>query len=232
MMTESQTTGTPATSCGASPKTPVIGLLGGVASGKSTVARMFADLGAAVIDADKIAHQVLQSDAVCETLRKHWGEAPFDEQGRPDRARIADIVFGHPEKLAQLNQWVHPETRQRMRDELQAARCQETIPIIVVDAPLLLEAGLDQWCNALVFVETPAEQRRERAVATRHWAPEELARREERQASLDTKRRRAVATILNSGSPEETRSQVADLFRHWTHSLDALPPNDLSLEGE
>ena len=199
----------------------IVGLTGGVASGKSTVAKMFGELGAEVIDADAIAHKVLQSPGVCEKLRERWGEQPFDKEGRPDRTRIADIVFDAPEKLEMLNRWVHPATREKMRARLESARNDPNIAMIVIDAPLLMEAGLDRWCDVLVFIETEQGRRRERARAARQWTREEIARRESLQQTLDEKRKRADYVISNNRSPEEAQSEVAGLFRRLTRSSDS-----------
>ena len=210
----------------------VVGLTGGIASGKSTVARMFAELGAEVIDADAIAREVLCSPAVCEKLRQEWGEEIMGGNACPDRDKIAEIAFDAPEKLAELKAWVHPPTLSEMRSRLDLALRTHTAPLIVIDAPLLIEADLEAWCDAILFVEADAERRATRAVTARRWSPDELARREKAQAPLVEKRRRADAIISNNGSPEETRTQVKRLFRECISSSRLGKPQSQDSEGE
>jgi len=197
---------------------PVVGLTGGIASGKTTVARMLGDLGATVIDADAIARQVLQSPAVRDKIRTHWGAALLDASGRPDRARIADLVFTDPEKLRMLNEWVHPPTLAAIGASLAEARKQHRTPLIVIDAPLLLEAELDTWCDAVVFVEAERSRRSLRAQAERQWSKFELERREARQRRLCEKRRRADFMLENNHSLQALRGKVAKLFHALTRS--------------
>ena len=199
----------------------VIGLTGGIAAGKSTVASMFAELGAEVIDADAIAHEVLRQPEIIEKIRSKWGNEIVAPDGSPDRARIAEAVFNAPEKLRGLNECVHPPTLKQMRVQLDCARNGGDAPLIVIDAPLLLEAEIESWCDAILFVEADAEQRSARAKAARGWSRKELSQREARQASMEEKRCRADACINNNSSLDETRSQVSRFFREWTQSFHA-----------
>ena len=209
----------------------VIGLVGGVASGKSTVAALFAQLGAEVIDADAIARDVLESADVRENMRRAWGPSVFDGEGRPDRARVADLVFRDPDKRRELNAWVHPAVRAEMRARLDRSLRGRAAPLIVIDAPLLLEADLEAWCDAIVFVDADPARRAERAAA-RGWLAEEVARRESAQAPLDEKRARADLVIQNNGSVEETLLQVKRLFRQWTTCSQSHKSRPEPSEGE
>lgn len=202
-----------------SPRARVIGITGGVAAGKSTIARMLASLGAEVIDADEIAHAVLASPRVRERLRANWGEAVFDSHGLPDREKIAAAVFRKPKKLEELNGWVHPPTRREMRARLDRALQTDTTPLVVIDAPLLVEAKLDRWCDTIAFVAAPRSTRAERAGRSRGWDPAEIERREASQNSLHAKRRSADVVIGNYGSTEETFAQVKRLYQQWTQGL-------------
>lgn len=193
----------------------VIGLAGGVASGKSTVARMFQELGALVIDADAIAHTVLESAPVTEMIRRHWGAEFVSADGRPDRRKIGDVVFRQPARLAELNGWVHPAVREKMKIAMEKGLQDSGISFIIIDAPLLVEAELDAWCDDVLFIEASPSQRNERARARRGWPNQEVERRESTQASLTEKRRRATAVIVNSGSQEETFAQVRRLVQDW-----------------
>lgn len=208
-------------------KTPVIGLTGGIASGKSTVAKHLGELGAVVINADAIAHEVLQSPVIRNKIQAHWGDALLDAQGHPDRARIADHVFENPHKLAMLNSWVHPPTLEKIRAYIDKARRNPDTPMIVIDAPLLIETGRDAWCDIVVFIDTTQSERAKRTRADRNWPLQELTRREGRQCSLDKKRQRADYILDNNGPPEALPAKVAELFHALTRTSDSpqLPPH-------
>jgi dephospho-CoA kinase len=193
----------------------VIGILGGVASGKSFVTRALAGLGAGVLDADRVGHEALRTREVEEAVRRQWGDGVFGPDGHVDRSRLAAIVFGlspaadEPRKC--LEQLLHPEIGRRLKQEaeqLAAGGC----PAAVLDAPLLVEADWDRLCDWLVFVDTPRPLRLARALA-RGWSERDFAAREGVQESLDSKRKLADAIIDNSGSPEETRAQVERFWR-------------------
>ena len=195
----------------------LIGLLGGVASGKSFVARQLAAWGAGVLDADRAAHEVLREPATEEAARARWGERVFGPDGRIDRSKLAQVVFSPlPEgakERAYLEELIHPEVGRRLRAE--AGRLAERGTLAaVLDAPLLLEAGWDNLCSSLLFVDAPRSVRVARALA-RGWTEEDFSAREGAQESLDSKRMRADVIVDNSGTPEETRAQ---LERFW-HSL-------------
>ena len=201
----------------------VVGLAGGIASGKSTVARMFGELGAVVIDADAIARSVLEAPTVREKLRERWGADVFQDDGRPDPSRIADVVFSDSEELAALNRLVHPPTGEEIQARIERASGNAEVRLIVVDAPLLFETELQTCCDAVLFVAADEHARLSRAGASRNWTREEVTRRESAQMPPQAKERLAGATIDNNGSPEETRSQVERLFRQWTQ--EARPQN-------
>src|SRR4051812_27885480 len=137
---------------------PIIGLLGGIGSGKSTIARLFAQEGCAVIDADALAHEVLQTPDVQNELRAWLGDAIFDSSGptpRINRKALATQVFQQPDKLHRLNRIIHPRVGKR-RDELMRIYLNDPqVKAIVWDTPLLIEVGLDRDCDVLVFVNVP-----------------------------------------------------------------------------
>lgn len=192
----------------------IIGLLGGVASGKSVVAQELAQLGACILDADQAGHQVLQTPHVQEAIRNRWGQEVFGPDGQVDRARLAQRVFAHSAQAAQdrryLEEITHPEIGQLLRSQAQTL-AEIGCPAAVLDAPLLLEVGWDRWCDKLVFVDAPWEVRQARALA-RGWSVEQFAAREAAQWPVEQKRLRADIIIDNSGSLETTRIQV---LRFW-----------------
>lgn len=192
----------------------VVGILGGIASGKSLVARLLAGDDGVVIDADQVAHAVLASDEVTEKVRERFGPAVLGPDGRPDRRALAEVVFEDAEARAALEGWIHPLVRDRIRAALDAAH---DASIVVLDVPLLLENdaahGLRAACDALIHVDTPFEQRAARAIAERQWAPDELARRERTQIPQDEKRRAAQHVIVNDRGLEQLEARCADLRR-------------------
>jgi dephospho-CoA kinase len=193
----------------------IIGLLGGVASGKSLVASQLAALGAGVLDADKAAHQVLKLERIERAARERWGEAIFAPDGRIDRSRLGRIVFAPPpdgpKQRTYLEQLTHGEIGRllgRQAEEMAAAGTKAA----VLDAPLLLEAKWDKLCDKLVFVDAPPETRLARALS-RGWTREDFAAREAAQESLDFKRGRADVIVDNSGPPQLTKAQVERFWR-------------------
>jgi len=193
----------------------LIGILGGVASGKSLVAKTLAGLGAGVLDADRVGHEVLRVPEVEEAVRRRWGAGVLDADGHVDRSRLAAVVFGGSaaaeKERKHLEELLHPEIGRRLQEEaskLAAAGC----PAAVLDAPLLLEAGWDRLCRWMIFVDAPRPLRLARALE-RGWSETDFAAREGVQESLDLKRKRADVIVDNSGSPEETRAQVEQFWR-------------------
>jgi len=191
---------------------PVIGLLGGIAAGKSTVSEMFARLGATVVDADAIAHDVLDQAETRERITARWGGEVLNEDGRVDRDALARRVFGDAEETAALEAMTHPSIVANIRQQVLDACESADVVAVVVDAPLLLEAELDDLCSALVFIECPLAVRQARARA-RGWEDGEVERRENHQHSLRTKREIAHHTVDGSAPPQTTFQQVQQLWQ-------------------
>jgi len=192
----------------------VIGVLGGVASGKTFVARALAELGAGWLDADGMGHEVLRMPEIEEVVRRQWGEGVFGTDGHVDRKRLAEVVFGDSPAAAEarkrLEQILHPEIERRLHREAERMAA-AGFPAAVLDAPLLAEAGWVGKCDLLVYVEAPRPLRLARA-RQRGWSEKDFAAREGVQESLDFKRRLADWVIDTSRSPEDTRAQVE---RFW-----------------
>jgi len=192
----------------------IIGITGGVASGKSMVAKQFAALGAGVLDADRAGHEALRLPHVEAAARRRWGDAIFGPDGRIDRAKLARIVFGTEPEAEQerkyLEQLTHPEIGGLLKRRAEAFEA-SGIEVAVLDAALLFEAGWDEMCEKTVFVESPREVRLARALA-RGWTEEDFAARECVQNSMERKRPRADVIIDNSGSAERTHAQVEQFW--------------------
>lgn len=189
---------------------PVIGLVGGVGSGKSAVAAAFAKLGCAVSDSDAAVRQVLARKDVVDELVGWWGPGILDEHGGIDRKKVADTVFAEPYERRRLEALIHPLVRESRSGLIERAREQGARGVIV-DAPLLFEAGVDADCDAVVFVEATHATRLGR-VRGRGWDEAELDRREKAQMPLDEKRRRSDHVLTNNGTLAELECRVAKLL--------------------
>lgn len=187
---------------------PVIGLAGGIGSGKSTVARALEALGCGVVSADSDAHLVLELPEVQQELRRWWGDKVIGPDNRLSRKQIAAIVFANPAEAQRLNALVHPRVGQLRVRRTQAFFADPRISAVVWDAALLFEVGLHRECDAAIFVEVPYEQRLARVQQTRGWTAEELARRENLQFPLDKKRKLADYVLDNSGEEAASLHQV------------------------
>lgn len=197
------------------PRSLVLGVLGGIASGKSAVARFLAGPDGVVVDADRIAREVLEQAEVRTALRAAFG-ADVAPGGAPvDRARLGEIVFADVVARRRLESLTHPRVRARVRALLEQAR-QSGAPRIVLDVPLLLENDdqheLVRECDALVFVDADADAREARARALRGWAEGEVARRESAQMPLAAKRARAGHVLRNAGDLAELERASAHLL--------------------
>jgi dephospho-CoA kinase len=188
----------------------VIGLMGGIGSGKSVVAKALKDLGCVVADADENAKAVLCDSEVRDQLVAWWGTEILDVDGFVDRKAISDIVFQDEQARKKLENVVHPRVRQMQ--EAQFAAAKEGTLALVIDAPLLLEAGLDSLCDVLIFVDSSQETRFQRVIQLRGWSRDELQRREEAQIPLDKKREKADYVLINEGALDEVQNQVKQIL--------------------
>ncbi len=190
---------------------PLLGIIGGVASGKTFVAEQLEQKGAVVINADRLAHEVLKYDEVKRQARERWGAGIFGPDGEIDRPALGKIVFAPapdgPRELAYLEQLTHPRVRRLIEQRVGEIARQGEATAIVLDVPLLLEAGWHELCDRVLFVDAPRQVRQARA-ASRGWPPQEFARREAAQQSLDDKKRAADLVIDNAGSAQAVRAQI------------------------
>ncbi len=201
----------------------LIGIVGGIGSGKSFVSRAFQDLGAKWIDADRLAHEAYAMTEVRQAVRDRWGESILAADGQIDRAAIAARVFASTEQGAQDLEWLesllHPIVRRQLEPQLAQSqlaqwRSDGGVPLVILDAPVLIKAGWHEFCDELVFVSAD-EETRWRRVQPRGWTIDQWRRREALQTSLAEKQALATVTIENNGSEAETRRQVRDLWNRW-----------------
>jgi dephospho-CoA kinase len=193
-----------------------IGLIGGVASGKSLVAQMLVELGAGLLDADRTGHGVLSDDAdVHEELRRRWGDAVFTSQSEVDRRAIASRVFGAGQSAAEdrrfLEDLLHPRIAERLNAQRRVYLAQGRAAV-VLDAPLLLEAGWQPMCDLVLMVDASRETRLARA-RTRGWSESQFDQREAAQLPVDEKRRAAHVIINNDGSEQALHDKVRDFWQ-------------------
>lgn len=187
----------------------VLGLIGGIASGKSSVAALFAEERRCTrIDADVLARRVLGRPTVQRALSVRF-PGMVGPDGSLDRKKMASLVFPNPPELAALEAILHPPILRSIR----AAIARAKTPYVLLDAPLLLETGLDRICDAVVYVACPARVRRRRAAANRGWSEAEHRERESRQWTLRRKRSRADYIVNNGATPAMARRDVRRVLR-------------------
>jgi dephospho-CoA kinase len=202
---------------------PVLGILGGIGSGKSTVAAALEKRGARRIDADRIAHALLEEPEVRERVRAAVGDEVLGEDGAVDRGRLGRLVFESRDALREIEAILHPRVLERMEEEVEEARRDPTVRFIVVDAPLLLESGLERRCDVLVFVEASEETRFLRVKQTRGWDLAELRRREKFQKPLNEKKGHADYVIENDRSARSLEDRVEKLCNEILASRRPIP---------
>ncbi|MFZ5824509.1 MAG: dephospho-CoA kinase [Bacillota bacterium] len=190
----------------------IIGLTGSIASGKSTVTRALRDLGAPVIDADAIVHELQRPGTpVTQAIARQFGPEVIQPDGSLNRAALGRIVFQDPARRKALEAIVHPAVRERIWQEIE--RCQdEGRPAAVLDIPLLFESGWDRLVDEVWVVYVDRQTQRSRLIARDGLAPDEADRRIGAQMDLEEKRKRAHRVIDNRGSESETRAQVAEAW--------------------
>jgi len=198
--------------------------VGGIGAGKSRLGSVLAERGATVIDADAIGHALLDQRPAREDVVRRFGAqilaAPFvpGETPRVNRRALGAVVFADRRALRDLEAILHPRMRRTFERVIsRAVRRGETLAV-VLDAAVLFEAGWHNLCDAVVFVDTPREQRLQRLRQERGWDAAQLDARERTQLDLDVKRRRADHVITNSDDPEAFEAAAESLWKHFARS--------------
>ena len=190
----------------------IIGITGGIASGKSTVTEFLRQQGYQVIDADQVVHELQEPGGrLYQALLSTFGSSILQEDGRLDRPKLGAMIFGNPELLAQSNQIQN----QIIREELAGRRdlLAETQTVFFMDLPLLFELQYEDWFDQIWLVDVTVETQLSRLMSRNALSQEEAEKRVAAQLSLREKRKRADVLIDNNGSLEETRHQILDALQ-------------------
>src|SRR5512143_2592505 len=191
----------------------VVGLTGGIASGKSLVAKVFQDLGAYVIDADKIVHELLEpGQQAWEEVVKYFGPEIVFPDKTIDRRRLGEIVFNDAEKRAWLNQCLHPKVFESYQAQVRRVGNRSPHAIVVLDAALLIETGYHRGMDRVVVVYAEPEQQLERLISRNGFTREEALARIQSQMPLAEKRDFADYVIDNTGTRERTEQQAREVY--------------------
>ena len=191
------------------------GLTGGIATGKSTVAGFLAEAGADIIDADKIARNVVrQGRPAWRAVVDRFGEEILDAGGDIDRRRLGDIVFRSPGEKEALNRIVHPYVFEEMTSAESAIRAERPDAVVILDVPLLFEVGMDGRISEVIVVYAPERRQIERLMARNDLSREDAMARIRSQMDIEEKRERAAIVIDNSGDLERTRKRTLEVYRY------------------
>ncbi len=191
-----------------------IGLTGGIGSGKSTVAKFLAELGAPVLDADQVGHAIYQPGGPAyQEMIDAFGREILAPDGAIDRKKLGPIVFGDPAALKRLNAIVHPKMFARMREMVAAMRANGERKPIVIEAAILIEANWQALFDEIWLVAAAKERVIERVERDRGMKPEQTEARIRAQLSDDERRRHASIIVVNDGTLEQLRARVAELWR-------------------
>ena len=191
-----------------------IGLTGGIGSGKSTVSKLLADLGAPIIDADKVGHAIYAPDAPAyPDMIAAFGDGILAPDRTIDRKKLGPIVFADPAALKRLNSIVHPKMFARMREMVDAMRTGGERKPIVVEAAILIEANWQPLFNEIWLVIASRERVIERVERDRGLKPEQTEARIKAQLSDDDRRKYATTVVTNNGTIDELRTKVGDLWQ-------------------
>ncbi|MEZ6059458.1 MAG: dephospho-CoA kinase [Planctomycetaceae bacterium] len=205
---------------------PVVGILGGIGSGKSSVVKRVEGLKIRILDADRIGHELLSDPVIVAAILERFGKEIADEKGKICRSALADRVFGatdeHKTAKRDLEALLHPGIRQEIKAGIRTTP--PDVDVVILDAALLLEAGWDSVCDILIFIDAPEQVRRERVMRNRNWPPDELRRREATQFSIEKKKQAADYVVDNSESIKSAADELTRILRKIVDGKDAGNP--------
>ncbi len=191
-----------------------IGLTGGIATGKSTVSQMLVQRGAALIDADAIAREIMEpGHPVLAQVAQHFGQAVLLPNGQLDRKRLGSIVFSDPEQRKTLENITHPAIRSEMKKTMTELEASNPDRLVVADIPLLFESGLESLYDEIMVVYVPRGLQLERLMERDDLTQEDAEARLRAQMDIELKRERADILIDNSLGRKETELQIDDFWR-------------------
>lgn len=195
----------------------IIGLTGGIATGKSQVSSILSELGAMVIDADIVAREVVQKGLPAwQQLKDTFGEEYFLSNGELNRRKLGQLVFSHPDELAKLNSITHPAIKAKIEERINDLKVQGYNGIVVVDAALLLEAGWETMVDQVWVVDAPMEKRIERIMKRDNLTRDQALSRINSQMSQQERIAKADKIIYNNSDIDSLREQVQ---RIWNETL-------------
>ena len=201
------------------------GLTGGIATGKSTVASFFRAAGAHLIDADRIAHQVVKKQMPAwQAVVDCFGHGVLLSDGEIDRPKLADLIFNDVNQQRRLNEIVHPYVIKEINRQLAYIRRYHPDAVVILDVPLLFEAGMDQGLPEVIVVYTPRNLQLRRLMARDALTEKEALARVRSQMDIEDKRARATIVIDNSGSVAQTRKQTLRVFAELRNSAVSRDP--------
>ena len=199
----------------------LVGLTGGIGSGKSTVAELLAERGARVIDADRVAHEVYAPDTLgFHRIVERFGKGVLGEDGAIDRAKLGAMVFRDPKALADLNGIVHPLVRAEVAMRAASIVAEDPDAVVVIEAALMTETGWSGGAGRLWTVIADPAVVMERLVRLRHMDPDEVRRRMAAQADNETRRRTATRVIENDGTLLDLEAEVQEAWVALQQELD------------
>jgi dephospho-CoA kinase len=189
----------------------LVGLTGGIASGKSSVSAMLAERGAEIVDADLIARQVVMpGEPAWQKILDHFGRGVLTEDGRVDRKKLADLVFADQAKLTLLNEITHPDIFARVAERLEHNRDREVV--VVLDAALLIETGLADRVDVVVVVDAGDEEEQVRRLTAKGFDERDARARMAAQLPAEAQLARADLVIRNDGTFEELTARVDEVW--------------------
>jgi len=193
----------------------VIGLTGGIATGKSTVSAIFENAGAVIIDADRIARDIVKKDLPAyREIVKNFGESVLQTDGEIDRGLLGDIIFNDPQKKQLLNRIVHPHVKKETNRQLMQIEKSDPNAIVILDIPLLIEAEMQNDLSEVIVVYAPEHIQLSRLKQRDHISETEALARIRSQMPIEEKKELATVVIDNSGTLEDTRKQTIEIFKN------------------